>query len=317
MKKYILNDYILIGMVMVLGLAEVVHFGGVFLGWAFSHCRVFFAVGVVLLLVVGIGVIVRNYLMQGKLRKADGADVAEQKSAFGLRKGERAGALPFVCMFMLLVLSQILFICVSGVTFRNGDMTVEMVGSFLENDGVYRVNPITGNPYTAGIPLRLEILGLPTLYSMICKLTGLVPVLLVLKIVPVCVLLLSYTAFGVLGKVLFEGKARERAIFLALVALLMWAGAYMYGMDGFNLLLCGWRGVTIRNLVLVPRLISLCMRKKYFGILLCLAAEVCLVWTLYGLGVCLVVAVGMLLAGKWSDKHGDIADDGAGKEEAV
>ena len=77
----------------------------------------------------------------------------------------------------------------------------------------------------------------------------------------------------------------------------------MYGVDGFNLLCCGWRGVTIRNLVLLPWLFSLCLRGKRFGILLCLAAEVCLVWTLYGLGVCAVVAVGMLLCGYLVKKY--------------
>ena len=178
--------------------------------------------------------------------------------ALRAKERELFGSIPLYLIFGLLVASQIAFLLLGNGTFRNGDMTVETVGSFLVHDGAYRVNPLTGNPYTAGIPLRLEILGLPTLYSMICDLTGAEPVVLVQRVVPVCVLVLSYVAFATLGRVFFDGKPRERALFLTLVALLIWAGTYMYGMDGFNLLCCGARGVTIRNLVLLPWLFSLC-----------------------------------------------------------
>lgn len=298
MKKYILGDYLLIWAIMILGLAEIMHGGALFLGWSVSCCSKLFAVGLGGLLVTAIGFTIHY----GRTRKISLCPNACY-----------AWYMPFV----ILAVSQIAFICLGNGTFRNGDMMVETVGSFLVNDGVYMVNPMTGNPYTAGIPLRLEILGLPTLYSMFCCLTGAEPVFMVQKVIPVCVVLLSYAAFSVLGDVLFEKRTRGKAIFMALVALLLWAGAYMYGMDGFNLLCCGWRGVTIRNLVLIPWLISLCMRKLKFGILSCLAAEVCIVWTLYGLGMCLVVTVGMVIAGILAEKYMGPAKEQAEKEGRV
>lgn len=295
MKKYVFGDYLLILAVVTLGLAEIMHAGALFLGWPISRCSKLFAVGFLVLLVAGV--------------------------AFGVYRGRKrervritGKSYGWYVLFALLLVSQIAFICLGNGGYRNGDMTVETVGSFLVHDGVYKVNPLTGNPYSVGIPFRLEILGLPTLYSMICYLTGAEPVFLVQKIVPVCVLLLSYIAFGILGDLLFEGKNREKAVFMTLVALLMWTGAYMYGVDGFNLLCCGWRGVTIRNLVLLPWLFSLCVRGKKFGILLCLAAEVCIVWTLYGLGVCAVVTAGMFLAGMLVKKCGK-SEAGRSKEE--
>ena len=66
-------------------------------------------------------------------------------------------------------------------------------------------------------------------------------------------------------------------------------------MDGFNVLFAGWRGVSIRNAVLIPYTVSLCIRKKYLHALLCVLAEACIVWTHYGLGACLVVILGMAL----------------------
>ena len=77
----------------------------------------------------------------------------------------------------------------------------------------------------------------------------------------------------------------------------MWAGNYMYGMDGFGVLSCGYRGVTIRNDVLVPWLLSLCLRKRWGAAILCVLAEACIVWTFYGFGVCAAVTAGMAAAG--------------------
>lgn len=293
MKKTGVGDNIFIGVIAMLGLAEVAHFASVFFGWSVSRCSVLFAVGCILLVLAGVALTVRNFRKRAEVPGTESGAGKTQRR----KERELLQSLPFYVLFGILAVSQIAFICAGVYVFRNGDMMVETVGSFLVQDGAYRVNPLTGSPYTAGIPLRLEILGLPMFYSMLCYLTGLDPVVLVQRIVPVCVLLLSYLAFALLGKELFGEKRRERALFLVLVALLLWASTYQYGVAGFNLLCCGWRGVTIRNLVLLPWLFSLCMRKNYFGILLCLAAEVCLVWTLYGLGVCVLVAGGMLLAG--------------------
>ena len=124
---------------------------------------------------------------------------------------------------------------------------------------------------------------------------------MVWKVIPVVTLISSYTAFAMLAVSLFpkagEKAYREkRASFMTVVSLLMWVGAYQAGVDGFQLLCGGWMGVTIRNLVLLPWLLSLCIRKKWFWAVLCIPAEACIVWTLYGCGVCLpfLLALGIL-----------------------
>ena len=69
----------------------------------------------------------------------------------------------------------------------------------------------------------------------------------------------------------------------------------MPGVDGFDVFYGGFRGVTIRAVVLIPYLFSCLAEKRYFGVILCILAEACMVWTLYGAGVCLLVTVAWLL----------------------
>lgn len=85
-------------------------------------------------------------------------------------------------------------------------------------------------------------------------------------------------------------------MFMLFASVVMWVGSYAFVMDGFGLLFAGWRGVTIRNCILVPYTLSLCLRGKQVHALLCVVAEACILWTLYGLGVCSLVLVGITVA---------------------
>lgn len=291
MKKYRAGDFLLLGEIIIIGLAAAAHLTALMLGWTFSRCAQFFwglAGGA-----FAWGVVFSLYRMRRGKR-------VPEKGCYFPKDTDRTVR----CMYGLLAvlfLTQLIFICSSGSGWRRGDMTVETVGSFLAADGLYQVNPMTGLPYTEGLPARLKILCLPTLYGSLCKLTKLSPSILVRKAVPIVMLLSSYTAFAMLACALFpketEKVQEKRLCFLIVVSLLLWAGAYQYGMDGFSLLCCGWMGVTIRNLVLLPWMISLCIRGKWGEAALCIPAEACITWTLYGCGVCLVFWLGMAVAG--------------------
>ena len=54
------------------------------------------------------------------------------------RKTDKKGKW-YLVVFLLLVGAQIAFLCAYPGGYRQGDMTVEVVGSFLETDGIYRV----------------------------------------------------------------------------------------------------------------------------------------------------------------------------------
>lgn len=290
-KQYFWGDYLIAGGIVVIGLTEAAHLTSVFFGRSFSDCAA------ILLLLLAVFAAVLAFFLVRSRRKRHSAKT-DRKPA---DRAERILSGIFCCI----LLSQLYFIVTAGGEYRQGDMTVETVGSFLETDAVYSVNPMTGQPYTAGIPSRLKILCLPTLYACISRITGLEPQLVVRRLVPAATLFACYAAYYALARCLFRkagpetvsSDRKKRGGFLIAVAMLLWAGNYMYGMDGFGVLSCGFRGVTIRNAVLVPWLLSLCLRKKWKTALLCILAEACIVWTFYGLGVCAAVTAGMAAAG--------------------
>lgn len=288
-KRYYWADIAATAVILLIGAAEAAHLYGVFLNRPLEKCVILFgATGLLVLAALAC-----TAVFLGRKEKNRGGEKVPWT-------GWEAAMLT---IFLILLISQLYFIVAGGKpVYRRNDMTLETVGSFLESGGIYRVNPMTGNPYEAGIPNRIKILCLPTLYAMLCYLSGAGPAILVWRIIPAVALLCSYAAYLCLGKSLFPESRRRQFFFLVVVALLTWIGSYRDSMEGFNLMYSGWRGVTWRNAVLIPYTVSLCLRKKYLHGLLCAAAEACIVWTLYGLGMCLPVMGGMALAAFLSAK---------------
>lgn len=297
MKKNTIGDYLMIAEIVILGAAETAHLAAAFLQLPFSGCSVLFGCLAGIAAAVGTGFLV--FGVRRRVLRGNSSELCKKPGRFTLSE-----AVPYAILFVLMI-SQLIFICVGNTVYRGGDMTVETVGSFLAADSVYQVNPMTGQPYSTGIPLRLKILCLPTLYACLCRYMDLSPAVLVYRVVPMVTLLSCYTAFGVLARCLFPEDAdmsddcsqrKKRACFLVVVSLILWVGTYREGMDGFHVLYTGWRGVAIRNAVLLPWLFSLCLRKKWFSVILCILAEACVTWTLYGCGACAAVTLGMLAA---------------------
>lgn len=288
MKRNTIWDYLITGGIVIIGLAETAHLAGIFGKLSFGLCSVLLGC-----LILG-GVLAGSGLLFFRRRLLAEAFRENREKRLPSDKRERL----LWGVFILLLVSQLAFLWFGEGSCRQKDMTVETAASFLASDGIYRVNPMTGMPYTEGMPLRLKILCLPTLYAGVCRMTGLHPQLVIRTIVPTLTLLGCYMAFAALAGCLFPDKEgsgfrHRRVCFLTVVALLLWVGAYRYGMDGFNILCCGWRGVSIRNCVILPWMFSLCLRNKRFSVILCILAEACMVWTLYGCGVCLLAAAGM------------------------
>lgn len=276
-------DRLLTGEILLIGTAQIAHLWGVFLHRPFSECVLVFIVLAAVLLAGAGGLAVVRLRREGRSWKLP------DKSILAGNHGERL----LLLILGLLIIGQIFYIAAGSSAYRQGDMTVETVGSFLQSNGIYQVNPLTGGAYREGIPLRLKILCLPTLYGAICSIFRLDPRQAVWQVVPVITLISCYAAYSCLGRCLFPESRKKRLTFLIAAGCLLWAGSYAYGMDGFGVLYSGWRGLTIRNCVILPYLLSLCLRKKWFSMLMCVAAEACIVWTLYGLGAGAAVSLGM------------------------
>lgn len=283
-----LADSVLTGGIICIGLAEAAHLTAVMLGWSFSRCINVFWIGLVVLCVIA-GLLL--FFTRGKASglEKQGSGV---KDAGLQRKGLSMQNLPWL-LFAVVAVMQVIYVATMQNVSVGGDMTLETVNSFLTSDRVYEINPLTGNAYTLGMPLRLKILCLPTLYGILCKSFGIASEQLVYGIVPMIVLLGSFLAYGILAKYFFPENTAKRGVFMLVVAVLFALGDYMPGMDGFGVLHSGFRGVTVRAAILLPYTFGLVLRRKYRLIVLGVLAEACMVWTFYGIGACAFVAAGM------------------------
>lgn len=206
------------------------------------------------------------------------------------------------CLLAAIMLCQFLMVTLRTAIYVDQDLTLETVITFLKEDRLYGSNPLTGFPYEQGIPSRLKILCLPTLYAVLCQWTGASPELVVWHLVPGAVLVLAYLAYVSLGRVMFPEQDYSRILFLIFVTLLFWVGDAMYGLEGFGLFHAGYQGATIRSAVLMPWLFGLCLRRKWKLAVCVILAEACIVWTLYGAGMG-VAMLGIFLAILFGKKH--------------
>ena len=266
-----ISDLLIRGCLIIIGLTEVAHLAGCLLGWSF--------LAVTELLLAEIAVAVLGLSLSGLIahKKAIAVSAIAGKTV--------AAALGF------LILLQVLWILTGERVWTDGDMTLETVNTFLKENSIYTVDPLTGEPYTQGMSFRLKLLCLPTLYGTISRWSGMAPETVVYRLIPCLTLCMGYLAYGRLGAVLFDHNREKCNIFLIIVGILFCAGTYMPGVDGFDIFYGGFRGVTIRAAVLLPYLFSCLFERKYLGAVLCILAEACMVWTLYGAGVCLLVTV--------------------------
>ena len=290
-----ISDILIGGSLIIIGLTEIAHLAGCLLGWSFlSVTDLLLAETVISVLAA----IVMKWVCTRKMTKAAAvkAYAAQTESPKGDKEKKTLGILNAVLAFLILL--QLLRIATGDRAWLTGDMTLETVNTFLAENAIYSVNPLTGGTYAAGMSLRLKILCLPTLYGAISHFSGIAPETVVYRLIPCITLLLGYFAYGRLGNAIFKGDAIRIRTFLLLVGILFGTGAYMPGVDGFDLFYGGFRGVTIRAIILVPYLIACLMDKKYFGVLLCILAEACTVWTLYGAGVCLFIMAAWIVLQK-------------------
>ena len=284
-----ISDLLIRGYLIIIGLTEVAHLAGCLSGWSFLAVTdlLLAEIAVAVLASVLFGLISRKNRIIGKQ--------APEKSKMTGRQQILTAAL---ALFLLI---QVLLLLTGSRVWTDGDMTLETVNTFLKENGIYTVNPLTGEPYAQGMSFRLKVLCLPTLYGTISRWSGMAPETVVYRLIPCLTLCMGYLAYGRLGAALFDNDREKCNIFLIVVGILFCAGTYMPGMDGFDIFYGGFRGVTIRAAVLIPYLLACLTERKYVGAVLCILAEACMVWTLYGAGVCLLItAAWAALRGLWT-----------------
>lgn len=276
-----LPENIIKGSLWIIILTEVSHAAGLFLGLPFSACAWLLA-GMLLAACLTAGV-----FWLWKRKRNEAIRPGEGKHLYKLFR-----LCPYRLFFIgILILLQFLWNDLMHVPNLQGDITAETVQTFLTSDGIYTVNPLTGTAFFEGMPLRIRILSLPTLYAAVCKWTSLSPMTFCYSIVPCAVLLLSYLVYTRWAVYLFPNEAKKQVNFMLFVVLLYQFGCYGALTDSTLVFFHGWQGEALRVAVLLPYALLCALQDKWRQVVLCLLAEVCIVWTLYGLGYVAVIAV--------------------------
>ena len=283
------EDRFLAGILVLIGLAEGAHLGSLARGQSLLDFKKFFlallcaaAAFCFILLAVG-------WVLQ---KRKDGAALPVKEG----RKLQRTEIILLVCFF-LIAASQVLTILLKTKTWQDRNLVLETVVSFLQTGKLYEINPLTGVPYAVGLPTRLKILCLPTLYAWISMQTGASPELVTWHLIPAVVAMFFYLAYYSLARTLFPKDGRRQITFLLLVSVLAYVGDYAFGMEGFGLLHAGFLGESVRAAILMPYLFSLCLRRKWRLAVCVAAAEACIVWTTYGIGMAVLVILCFLAIG--------------------
>ncbi|MBQ8822383.1 MAG: hypothetical protein IJZ82_07045 [Lachnospiraceae bacterium] len=267
-------DLYVTGVIACIGAAEVAHLAGLFLGLGMGTVSLIWGGFFALLLLFCI-------LVWWKLGRRD-------RKLVPCHKGLPIG-------FLLLIFVQMLYIFCMQQLVTPGDITLETVTTFLQEDGIHRVNPLTGGAYINPLSMRYKILCLPTLYGAVCKLTGLLPEIAVCHIVPLIVLGGCYFSYYKLSGILFGKHLGKRYTFLILVALVLWMLDGATYLEGYGLLQGGYMGTTIRGLILIPYTLQGGLSKQWWKCALCVLAELCVCMTLWGLGFCLLITTGLVI----------------------
>ncbi|MBQ7359860.1 MAG: hypothetical protein IJW63_07195 [Lachnospiraceae bacterium] len=200
-----------------------------------------------------------------------------------------------ITFILLLILFQAIWHILLHEPYRGADITMETVQTIMREGYDYTSNPLTGMKDSAGAPTRWKILILPYVYAYMAEWTGISPATLVYELVPILVLLLSYLIYAELSKVIYPESPFKQCMFMLFVVLARWFGNYVTGTESALLLHSGYEGDAIRVAILMPLALWACLKNKWWVVLLCMAAEVAIVWTLYGLGYVFLIAVMVLV----------------------
>lgn len=275
-------DCVTCGFLGCIGISQVMHTIGLLGGLSLKATSTMFLASFIVILLVMI------------LISLFGIYKNREQYKCGKQYATKSKSLPI--MVLIVFLLQSLFIYGRSPIYITGDITIETVQSFLASNGIYSVMPLTGMENNGAMPFRYTILCLPTLYAVLADGLGLEAVLVICHMFPIVVLGVTYLAYFRLSETLFgREKAEERYCFLLVVGILLSLSEQVPFLDGFGALHGGYLGTSIRNLILLPCVVTAMLERRYWKAVLCILAEACIVWTFYGCGICLLISLGIFI----------------------
>ncbi len=278
--------WLLTGLWILLGCAEMAHLIVLLtdrsLQTYISLCGVFAAVGIL----AYTGILFLVY------RRQRVSDRVQRKFAFS----------PYMLMFAVLA-GIAIYHFTKGYVPDLQDAVYEITLSNVSSGGVMTVHPFTGGVSEAAMPMRMQILGLSSLYSALITISQQSPYTIMCKVVPIVVWVLSILLYWAFAERLFGEHIHKKWLFISMVAFVYLITSGSTGLIGYRILYAGFSAETIRGALLLPYTLYVCWQKKWHLAVIAVLAEACLVWTTYGVGYCLLVAVFMLAVHLWTDRR--------------
>lgn len=209
---------------------------------------------------------------------------------------------PYMLVFFCLSAALLLRL-LSGCVPDLEDAVYEIAIGNLQSGGVMSVHPFHGRATQAAMPMRMQILGLSSLYSALAHAFELPLYTLLCQIVPVCVWACSLLLYYAYAQKLFSRDIHKRWIFMSLIAFLYLITMQSEGLLGYKLFHAGFSGETIRAVILMPYVLFVSWQKKWLLACLAIVIEACIVWTTYGVGYCLLLTGCMFVVHVISDRR--------------
>lgn len=282
-----MTDAWIMGGMCCAGVAEVLHLLGTFTHLPLDKLLLLWHGIMAVLGVAALALVVKTYHMH--------------KERFRILP-EKGGSFVVPGIFLLMVLIQAVYVYCMPALAVSGDIMVETLYSFQASDGIYQVNPLTGQAFTQGLSMRYRILGLPTLYTVLATSFRVEGALFVQNLIPVVVMAGAYMVYYRIARLLFGSDLRKKYLFLIVAALIFWCGEGAPWLDGYAALHSAWMGSSIRNLILLPYSLSLGLEKDlrhtWPGMVLCILTEASVCRTVYGMGMCLLMLAVLLVLDK-------------------
>lgn len=210
----------------------------------------------------------------------------------------------YITAFAVLAFISIAHFCVNYVP-ELADGTYDIVLGNLQSGNIHAVHPYTGETVQYAMPLRRQIIGLPSLYSALIMILPASTYVVLCKIVPISLWCFSMLMYWMFGAKLFE-KERDRWLFIIAVALFYLVSKGGAGMPAAQLFGSGFTGEAIRSNLLMPYALYVSWHKKWLLAILAILVEMSVVWTTFGVGYCLLIVVCMFFVHlflKWRGKY--------------
>jgi len=276
-------DTYICGVMTMFAISGVLHFFVMFTNRRFADYLKFYPVILAGLIAVGFVLTIFDIKKNNAEFSIKARLIAFFKSWF---KGKE---LQIFAMLTLVTLLLCALRIVTGTPDVSGDFTLETIRTTLQTDSIYQYNSLTGKLLEEGMPIRQQILTMPFFLTFLSEFFEVGISLVLYKIFPCYTLFLTALVYSRLAATLFVKQKEKQLIFMFIISFMLLVGDYAAMAPAALVLHQGFTGNSLCAAVVIPFAVYACMNRKWLMACLCVATELFLIWTTYGLGFSVLV----------------------------